>query len=95
MLHVNQKYPTWIILFFFLTSDLQSELEWEIAEPFSIEPQVSKLQPGEVKKYKATFRPEVIQYFVLGFDFLFLQNLLFTMLKISKMQHREVDINLI
>ncbi|XP_052814504.1 cilia- and flagella-associated protein 65-like isoform X2 [Mya arenaria] len=39
------------------SGDLNSELEWEITEPFTIQPEVTKLQPGEVKTFKATFKP--------------------------------------
>lgn len=44
---------------FCVFSDLDTELEWQIGEPFTIQPEVTKLKPGEIKSFKATFKPQV------------------------------------
>lgn len=40
------------------SGDLTTEVEWTVNHPFSIQPEVVKLKPGETKTFKATFKPE-------------------------------------
>lgn len=38
--------------------DLETKVEWEVGDPFSIEPPAAILKSRQVKKFKATFKPE-------------------------------------
>ncbi|XP_060587307.1 cilia- and flagella-associated protein 65-like isoform X2 [Ruditapes philippinarum] len=40
------------------SGDLETELEWQVGQPFTIEPEVTKLGPRESKMFKATFKPD-------------------------------------
>ncbi|XP_052236731.1 cilia- and flagella-associated protein 65-like [Dreissena polymorpha] len=40
------------------SGDLHTSLDWEVCEPFTIQPGVTKLQPGESRVFNATFKPD-------------------------------------
>ncbi|XP_053386703.1 cilia- and flagella-associated protein 65-like isoform X2 [Mercenaria mercenaria] len=40
------------------SGDLETEIEWQVGQPFTIQPEVTKLGPGENKTFKATFKPD-------------------------------------
>ena len=39
--------------------DLDTDIQWEVSEPFLIKPEVTFLKSGEKKTFKATFKPDV------------------------------------
>ncbi|KAL4217273.1 hypothetical protein ACF0H5_023724 [Mactra antiquata] len=40
------------------SGDLDTELEWQVGQPFTIQPEITKLKSGEIKTFKATFKPD-------------------------------------
>lgn len=40
------------------SGDLDTEIEWTVDHPFTIQPEVTKLKSGQSKTFKATFKPE-------------------------------------
>ncbi|CAC5365950.1 unnamed protein product [Mytilus coruscus] len=40
------------------SGDLETKVEWEVGEPFTIDPPAAILKSQQIKKFKATFKPE-------------------------------------